>query len=77
MATAIMTSKGRVTIPKQVRAALRLDAGDRIEFVELERGQFTIIAATRSVQELKGLFHGRRRKPVSIEEMNAAIARRK
>ncbi len=76
MATATMTSKGQVTIPKPVRAALGLDSGDRIEFVELEKGQFAIIAATRSVQELKGLFRGKRSKPVSIEEMNAAIARR-
>ena len=35
-----------------------------------------MIAATRSVQELKGLFRGKRSKPVSIEEMNAAIAKR-
>jgi antitoxin PrlF len=59
-----------------VRAALGLEAGDRVEFVEQEKGQFTIVAATRSVQELRGLFRGKRSKPVSIEEMNAAIARR-
>lgn len=76
MATATMTSKGQVTIPRPVRAALGLDSGDRIEFVEVEKGQFAIVAATRSVQELKGLFQGKRRKPVSIEEMNAAIAKR-
>ena len=71
-----MTSKGQVTIPRPVRAALGLDSGDRIEFVELGKGQFAIVAATRSVQELKGLFRGKRSKPVSIEEMNAAIAKR-
>jgi len=76
LATATMTSKGQVTIPRPVRDALGLDSGDRIEFVEVEKGQFAIIAATRSVQELKGLFRGKRSKPVSIEEMNAAIARR-
>lgn len=75
MATATVTSKGQITIPAKVRSALGLDAGDRVEFVELEKGQFTMIAATRSVQELKGLFRHKRRKPVSIEEMNAAIAR--
>lgn len=71
-----MTSKGQVTIPRPVRTALGLDSGDRIEFVEVEKGQFAIVVATRSVQELKGLFRGKRSKPVSIEEMNAAIARR-
>jgi antitoxin PrlF len=75
VATATVTSKGQITIPAKVRSALGLDAGDRVEFVELEKGQFTMIAATRSVQELKGLFRHKVRKPVSIEEMNAAIAR--
>jgi antitoxin PrlF len=76
LTAARITSKGQVTIPVRVRAALGVDAGDRIEFVEVEKGQFAIVAAVRSVQELKGLFRGKRAKPVSIEEMNAAIARR-
>lgn len=76
MAAATITSKGQVTIPVQVRTALGLNAGDRVEFVELKKGQFAIIPATRSVRELKGLFYDKRRKPVSIEEMNATIARR-
>lgn len=59
-----------------MRAALGLQAGDRVEFVEQGKGQVAIVAATRSVQELKGLFRGKRSKPVSIEEKNAAIARR-
>jgi antitoxin PrlF len=76
MPTATITTKGQVTIPVKVRSALGLDTGDRIEFVELGKGQFAIIAATRSVKELKGLFRGRRRRPLSIQEMNRAIARR-
>ena len=74
MTAAKITSKGQITIPVQVRTALGVDPGDRIEFVEVGNGEFNIVAATRSVKELKGLFRGRRRKPVSIEEMNAAIA---
>jgi antitoxin PrlF len=76
MAVATVTSKGQITIPSRVRAVLGLEAGDRVEFVELGKGQFAIVAATRSVQELKGLFQGKRNKPVSIEEMNAAVAGR-
>ena len=75
MAAATLTSKGQITIPVQVRTALGVDAGDRIEFVEIEKGQFAIIAATRSVRELNGLLYRKERKPVSIEEMNAAIAK--
>ena len=76
MASATVTSKGQITIPVRVREALGLDAGDRVEFVEIDKGKFAIVAATRSIRELKGMFQDRRRKPVSIEEMNAAIARR-
>ena len=76
MAAATITSKGQITIPVRVRAALGVEAGDRVEFVEVEKGQFAIIAATRSVRELNGMFRGKRSGRVSIEEMNSAIARR-
>ena len=57
MATATVTSKGQITIPVQVRAALGVDAGDRIEFVEVGKGEFNIVAATRSVKELNGVLY--------------------
>jgi len=76
MADATLTSKGQITIPVQVRNALGIEAGDRIEFVELSEGQFVIMAATKSIRDLEGLFRGRRSKPVSVEEMNAAISQR-
>lgn len=75
MAAATLTSKGQITIPLQVRDALGLSAGDRIEFVETEKGQFAIVPATRSVRELKGMFRGKRSKPVSLEEMEWAIVK--
>lgn len=73
MATATLTSKGQITIPVQVRTALGLETGDRVEFVEMEDGKFSMIAASKTVKDLKGLI----RKPahaVSIEDMNRAIA---
>lgn len=75
MATATLTSKGQITIPAEVRAAMGVDAGDRVEFVEVAPGRYECIAATRPVTALKGMF-GKVRKAISIEEMNAAIARR-
>ena len=73
MATATVTTKGQITIPAEVRQALKVDTGDRVEFVEIEPGRFEFIAATRSVTELKGMF-GKAKKIVSIEDMNATIA---
>jgi AbrB family looped-hinge helix DNA binding protein len=76
MPSATLTSKGQITIPAEVRAKLGVTFGDRIDFVEVEKGQFVIMPATCSVQELKGLVP-KPKKPVSIEEMNGAIAMRK
>lgn len=73
MSTATVTSKGQVTIPVDVRKALSISTGDRLEFISLEPGKVMIVAATRSITDLKGRF-GRPRKPVTIEEMNEAIA---
>ena len=76
MPAATITSKGQITIPAPVRAALNLDVGDRVEFVELEKGRFAIVPATIPLQRLKGIIRKPER-PVSIEEMNAAIAERR
>ena len=73
MAAATVTSKGRLTIPAEVRQALALKAGDRVEFVELERGDFLMVAANRSLTDLKGMF-GQPVKVISIEEMNCVVA---
>jgi AbrB family looped-hinge helix DNA binding protein len=75
MATATVTSKGQITIPASVRQALNVEAGDRVEFVEVDSGRFEFIAASRSVKELKGMF-GTATKSVTIDEMNQAIAKR-
>jgi antitoxin PrlF len=75
MTTATVTSKGQITIPANVRLALNVKAGDRVEFVEVDPGRFEFFAVTRSVKELKGMF-GKARKSVSIAEMNKAVALR-
>jgi AbrB family looped-hinge helix DNA binding protein len=75
MSTATLTSKGQITIPADVRRDMNVDAGDRVEFVQVEPGRYELIVATRSVRELKGMF-GKAKRRVSIEEMNAAIAKK-
>lgn len=75
MATATLTSKGQITIPVEVRHALQVGTGDRVEFVQIAPGRHELVAATRQVTELKGMF-GKPSSVVSIEEMNAAITRR-
>lgn len=75
MTTATLTSKGQITIPVDVRNELKVDAGDRVEFVQIAPGRYEFVAATQSVTELKGMF-GKPQKAVSIDAMNKAIAQR-
>ncbi|MBL8363635.1 MAG: AbrB/MazE/SpoVT family DNA-binding domain-containing protein [Rubrivivax sp.] len=73
MTTATITSKGQITIPADVRRALNVQTGDRVEFVQVQPGRFELVAATRSVRELKGMF-GKPARSLSIEEMNRVVA---
>lgn len=73
MTTATLTSKGQITIPADIRRALNVDTGDRVEFVEIAAGRYEFVAANRPVTALKGMF-GKPVKSVSIDDMNAAIA---
>lgn len=75
MSAATLTSKGQITIPVEVRKDLNVDTGDRVEFIQIAPGRYEFVAATRSVNELKGMF-GKPAQKVSIDDMNAAIARR-
>jgi len=49
VATAMITSKGQITIPKSVRTKLKLEAGHRVEFIENGCGAF-------SSNRLPGIF---------------------
>ncbi|WP_345816690.1 AbrB/MazE/SpoVT family DNA-binding domain-containing protein (plasmid) [Paraburkholderia sp. PREW-6R] len=74
MTAATITSKGQVTIPVDVRNHLGLESGDRIEFSFNETtGRYEVYPATRSLALLKGVVK-KPANPVSIEDMNLAIA---
>ena len=52
MPTATSTTKGPVTIPKEVREHLGIDTGDRLSFVVQEDGTVMVKPLTRHVREL-------------------------
>lgn len=74
MRTATLTSKGQLTLPKEVRAALGVGPGDRVDFVRMEDGNFAVLPATQSVKSLNGLIP-KPKKAVSLGDMDKAIAR--
>jgi antitoxin PrlF len=73
VATATITSKGQITLPKEVREALGVGTGDRVEFVAERDGAYRVVAATRDIKQLKGLVP-KPRTPVTVEAMKRAVA---
>ena len=76
MPTATMTTKGQVTIPKEVREHLGVETGDRLSFVVQEDGTVIVQPITRHVRELGGLLQRPGQRPMSVNEMDEGIARR-
>ena len=74
MATATLTSKGQTTIPREVRDGLKLEPGDRLHFTLLPNGTVLMRAKKHTVAALAGLLHDPGRKPVTLAQMNDAVA---
>jgi len=72
MTTSTVTSKGQITIPKKIREALRLDAGDRVSFLIRPDGVVELRAETVDILELVGILHVKGKR-LSVEQMNEVI----
>jgi|TARA_B110000208_G_C11685789_1_gene400468 AbrB family looped-hinge helix DNA binding protein len=65
-------ANGRTTLPKSVREALGVEAGDTVHYVLSDDG--VQILKSRSVVELAGVLARDAQAPISFEDMNEAIA---
>jgi AbrB family looped-hinge helix DNA binding protein len=72
MPSSIITSKGQITIPKEVRDTLGLETGDRLTFRLREDGVVELQPETFDVFALCGIIKPSIR-GVTVEQMNAAI----
>ena len=72
MPTAIMTSKGQITIPVKVRKALGLKPGVRIDFYEIKDGEYAFRPRTGSIMEMRGCLQKLDYVP-TIEQMDRDI----
>lgn len=78
MQTSRMTSKGQVTIPKEIREQLGIKPGEMVEFSSGPGRSVTLRPRNKSVSVIFGILKDRPRKrkePMSIEEMEEVIAR--
>ncbi|MEK7406152.1 MAG: AbrB/MazE/SpoVT family DNA-binding domain-containing protein [Acidobacteriota bacterium] len=75
MATGTITSKGRITIPKEIRDQMNLRTGQRVDFQVDPAGHVLLKPRNKDVRMLKGIIRSPRKRPVSVQEMNEAITR--
>ncbi len=73
MPTATMTSKGQITIPKEIRDALGLKTGDRVAFRLLEGGKVEMQPRTVDLRSLAGMIEPETRGK-TLEDFEKAIA---
>jgi AbrB family looped-hinge helix DNA binding protein len=72
---AILSSKGQITLPKQLRERLHLNCGDRVEFLLGDDGRVELVPTCAPVKRLKGMLSAPA-VAVTLEQMDSAIARR-
>ncbi len=72
MSAATITTKGQVTIPKEIRELLGVEPGDRVLFWRNPEGQIVVEPETVSLMSLHGMLKGLG-PTLSVEEMDAAI----
>ncbi|MGK2859911.1 MAG: AbrB/MazE/SpoVT family DNA-binding domain-containing protein [Thermoanaerobaculia bacterium] len=73
MPSAKLTSKGQITLPREVRELLAVDTGDRVDFVIRASGEIVIEPASVDFLKLRGSLKRPGRKAVSLGEMQEAI----
>jgi antitoxin PrlF len=68
-----LTSKGQATIPKAVREHLGVKPGDKIKFFIRSDGSVFILPV-KPASSMRGMLKRPGQRPVTIEEMDEAIA---
>ena len=68
-----LTSKGQVTVPKEIRQRMGLKPGDKITFSLLSDGTLIVRPKLRHVTDLAGLLHKPGRAPGPLEEMTVDL----
>lgn len=75
MVSATVTSKGQITLPKAVRDHLKLETGQRVEFLISDDGAVTIWPVTADVTSLKSILPPPKR-ALTLDEIDKIIRER-
>ena len=75
MTTAILSAKGQVTLPKQIRDLLGVHKGDKVDFHAMPNGEVRVTPVNLSVDDVFGLVEEEVNKSCSDEEIREGIKR--
>jgi len=73
MALATLTTKGQLTIPKEIRESLKLHTGDKIEIIVTDKREAIIRPLSKKVDDIFCKLHRPGRKAVTLEAMDDAV----
>jgi len=76
MSDARLSSKGQITVPRDIRERLKLRLGDKLRFRIADNGQVVMEAAKYHIGELYGLLRRKGGNAVSVESMDEGIRQR-
>ena len=68
-----VTSKGQTTIPGEIRTALRMKTGDRLEYAA--KGDHATVRVHPGTRSLKGVLASRKGKGMSFAQIRAAAVK--
>ena len=72
---ATLTSKGQVTLPKEIRDRLGLDAGSTLDFQLLPDNTITARAVKPDARKIRGILKSPHAEPLTVEQMDEGVAR--
>lgn len=70
MSETTLTSKGQVTVPREIRDRLGLASGDKLTFTLLSDGTVVMRAKTRRLLDLAGSLTRPGQPKITVEQMN-------
>ncbi len=73
MRHATITSKGQITIPKNVRDILHLESGSKVDFFINDNGEAVMRSLSKTTEEVFGILSSPKRKKVSVKEMDKKL----
>lgn len=71
---ATLTSKGQITLPKEIRVRLGLDAGSMLDFQVLPDNTITARAVKPDARRIRGLLTSPHAEVLTVEQMDEGVA---